>query len=216
MKMRLPLLIAISVGAVTLIAYFVPLGPLGIIKSLLVDWAATLSAIALLLGILNLVLVHIEKFASFKTGWVYSIVLLLGFIFALGMGLFPPLIDLTRQANAQFSAAQTMRDMSRFMFVYIQTPIETSLTAVLAIIMIMAGARLIRKRRNLSAALFILVSLVLILGLAPLVPILGDVREWIVQVPAIAGARGILLGVALGAITTGLRLIIGVDRPYGE
>ena len=216
MKMRLPMLIAIAVGAVTLIAYFVPLGPLEIVKSLLVDWAATLSAMALLLGILNLVLVHIEKFASFKTGWVYSIVLLLGFIFALGMGLFPPLIDMTRQANAQFNAAQTMRDMARFMFLYIQTPIETSLTAMLGIVMIMAGARLIRKRRNLSAALFILVSLVLILGLAPLAPILGDAREWIVQVPALAGARGILLGIALGAITTGMRVIIGVDRPYGE
>lgn len=216
MKMRLPMLIAIFVGAVTLIAYFVPLGPLEIVKSLLVDWAATLSAIALLLGILNLVLVHIEKFASFKPGWVYSIVLLLGFIFALGMGLFPPLIDMTRQANAQFNAAQTMRDMGRFMFLYIQTPIETSLTAMLGIVMIMAGARLIRKRRNLSAALFILVSLVLILGLAPLAPILGDAREWIVQVPALAGARGILLGIALGAITTGVRVIIGVDRPYGE
>ncbi|MBI5053685.1 MAG: hypothetical protein HZB52_10520 [Chloroflexi bacterium] len=216
MKMRLPMLIAISVGAVTLIAYFVPFGPLEIVKSLLVDWAATLSAIALLLGILNLVLVHIEKFASFKRGWVYSIVLLLGFIFALGMGLFPPLLDMTRQANAQFNAAQTMRDLARFIFLYIQTPIETSLLAVLSIVMIMAGARLIRKRRNLSAALFVLVSLVLILGLAPLVPILGDAREWIVQVPALAGARGILLGVALGAITTGLRVIIGVDRPYGE
>ena len=216
MKMRLPMLIAISVGAVTLIAYFVPLGPLAIVKSLLIDWAATLSAMALLLGILNLILVHIEKFASFKSGWVYSIVLLLAFIFALGMGLFPPLIDLTRQTGAQFNAAQTMRDMARFMFVYIQTPIETSLTAVLAIVMILAGARLIRKRRNLSAALFILVSLVLILGLAPLAPMLGDVREWIVQVPALAGARGILLGIALGAITTGVRIIIGVDRPYGE
>ncbi len=216
MKMRLPMLVAIVVGATTLIAYFVPLGPLEIVKSLLVDWAATLSAVALLLGILNLIFVHIEKFASFKRGWVYSIVLLLGFIFALGMGLFPPLLDSTRQAGAQFNAAQTMRDMARFMFLYIQTPIETSLIAVLSIVMIMAGARLIRKRRNLSAALFILVSLVLILGLAPLAPILGDVREWIVQVPALAGARGILLGIALGAITTGVRVIIGVDRPYGE
>ena len=31
-----------------------------------------------------------------------------------------------------------------------------------------------------------------------------------------AGARGILLGVALGTIATGLRLIAGMDRPYSE
>jgi hypothetical protein len=30
-----------------------------------------------------------------------------------------------------------------------------------------------------------------------------------------AGARGILLGVALGTVATGLRILIGADRPYG-
>jgi len=32
---------------------------------------------------------------------------------------------------------------------------------------------------------------------------------------ATAGARGILIGIALGALTTGLRVLFGVDRPYG-
>jgi hypothetical protein len=27
--------------------------------------------------------------------------------------------------------------------------------------------------------------------------------------------RGILIGVALGALTTGLRVLFGADRPYG-
>jgi hypothetical protein len=30
----------------------------------------------------------------------------------------------------------------------------------------------------------------------------------------IAGARGILLGIALGSVTTGLRILLGADRPY--
>jgi hypothetical protein len=29
------------------------------------------------------------------------------------------------------------------------------------------------------------------------------------------GARGLLLGISLGALLTGLRVIFGVDRPYG-
>jgi len=32
---------------------------------------------------------------------------------------------------------------------------------------------------------------------------------------AAGGARGILLGVALGTLTTGLRILFGADRPYG-
>ena len=32
---------------------------------------------------------------------------------------------------------------------------------------------------------------------------------------ASGGARGILIGVALGTLTTGLRILFGADRPYG-
>jgi prolyl-tRNA editing enzyme YbaK/EbsC (Cys-tRNA(Pro) deacylase) len=29
------------------------------------------------------------------------------------------------------------------------------------------------------------------------------------------GARGLLIGIALGTLLTGLRVLFGVDRPYG-
>jgi hypothetical protein len=41
------------------------------------------------------------------------------------------------------------------------------------------------------------------------------IYPWVTQVLALGGARGILIGVALGALTTGLRVLFGVDRPYG-
>jgi hypothetical protein len=31
----------------------------------------------------------------------------------------------------------------------------------------------------------------------------------------LGGARGILIGVSLGILTTGLRVLFGTDRPYG-
>lgn len=218
MKMRLPTIVAVLFGAITLIAYFIPIFPLTEVKKLMIDWASVISAFALLLGIANLLLVHIEKFSSFKPGWVYSIVLLLGFIFVVGMGMFAAYLPAPAAAST-FNAPETMRSMTRFLFLYVQTPIESALTAMLAIIMVLAGARLVRKRRKWSAAIFVVVSILLIIGLAPLDSmrdLLGGMRDWIVQVPALAGARGILLGIALGAITTGMRIIIGVDRPYGE
>jgi hypothetical protein len=41
-------------------------------------------------------------------------------------------------------------------------------------------------------------------------------RAEIVQVLAVGGARGILIGVALGAIVTGLRVLLAAERPYGD
>jgi len=49
-----------------------------------------------------------------------------------------------------------------------------------------------------------------------LIPLLPEIRDWILNVPAMAGVRGILLGVGLGAVLTGIRLLLGVERPYGD
>jgi nitrate reductase NapE component len=84
--------------------------------------------------------------------------------------------------------------------------------------MVLAGARLIRTRRHWSAFLFIGVSLFILISLAPIsgLSFLTGLREVFFQPLAVGAARGIVLGVALGAIATGLRVIIGVDRPYGD
>ena len=97
---------------------------------------------------------------------------------------------------------------------------EVSLLAVLAIILVYAGARLLARRPHWSTILFLVTVLLVLLGSVPLLFIgevapLSAVRSWLTQVPAVAGARGLLLGVALGTVATGLRILIGVDRPYG-
>jgi hypothetical protein len=68
--------------------------------------------------------------------------------------------------------------------------------------------------------LFLITAALVILGSATLpfgdVPLIGTtVRPWVTQVLALGGARGILIGVALGTLTTGLRVLFGIDRPYG-
>jgi hypothetical protein len=41
-------------------------------------------------------------------------------------------------------------------------------------------------------------------------------RAEVVQVLSVGGARALLLGVALGAVATGLRVLLAAERPYGE
>jgi hypothetical protein len=91
--------------------------------------------------------------------------------------------------------------------------------AVLAISLTYAAARLLSRRLNLFSMVFVGVVLLLLIGAAPQIaaqaPLLAEIRNWILRVPALAGARGILLGVALGTIATGIRILTGSDRPYG-
>jgi hypothetical protein len=205
--MKTPLLIintvvAIASGLLVLIGYFIP--GLDFISDVLLQWAVILAAFALLIGMVNLVTVHANRLRERKLGSIYSLVLLLSF----GAGL------LIFGINAPTGAA------SMWVFQYIQLPVEASLMAVLVVTLAYSSMRLLRRRAGLLPVIFVVTAFLVLLGMAPIygygdIPVLSGLRNWIAQVPAMAGARGVLIGVALGTVATGLRILIGADRPYG-
>ena len=159
--------------------------------------------IALLVGVVNLFIVHWRKSTTDQPNRVNSVVLLAGLIITLGVaGWFGP-TDL----------------YSLWIFNYILIPIEASLMGILAVVLIFAGVRLLRRKPNLLSIVFIATAVVILLMSGTLfgidIPGLAELRIWIGKVPAVAGARGILLGVSLGIIAAGLRILMGADRPYG-
>lgn len=203
--MRAPFsaVIAISLGIIVLLGYFVPIGPLTSLRIVLLDWAVILAGVALIVGVVNLFYVHWKKTSEGNTESLYSGVLVFALLITLVLvGWFGP-----------------THTFSLWIFNYIQVPVESSLMAMLAITLAYASARLLRRRIDLLSGVFLATTLVVLLATAPLfgieIPGLGELRDWIAQVPATAGARGILLGVALGVVATGLRVLMGADRPYG-
>lgn len=196
--------ITIAVGLVVLLGYFVDLPILITIREIFIRWAVILASVALLVGVANLITVHWRRAANAQPGGIYSVILLL--VFAVSL--------------AVFLIYGPTGFWSLWIFNSIQVPAESSLMALLAVVLAYAGARLLNRRINLFSVVFLLTALAVLLGMATIpfinAPLLGEVRAWISQVPAVAGSRGILLGVALGTIATGLRILIGTDRPYGE
>ncbi len=208
MRVKTPVsvVIVIAFGLVILAGYFIEVPLLATLRGVFLQWAVLLWGVALLVGIANLFSVHWRKAASGEKGSFYS-----------GITIFVLMITLA--VAAYFGPTGTW---SLWIYNYIQVPIEASLMAVLAVVLIYAAARLLRRRVGVFSLVFILTGLVMLAGTAPLVGIEipglhgpGGVRALIAQIPAVAGARGILLGVSLGVIATGLRVLMGVDRPYG-
>jgi hypothetical protein len=196
---------AIIVVILVLLGYFIPIDPLLPITQLLLDWAVILAAFAVLAGVFNLLMVHFEKVRGRQKGSVYSAILSFVLVAAFLYGIIRPPED-TYMVKA-FNA--------------IQLPVEASLMALLAVTLTYASIRLLRRRLNLFSTVFIIVVLLTLLVTMPLpfvgaVPGLSDsLHRFISHVFAAAGARGILIGVALGTLTTGLRVLFGADRPYG-
>ena len=159
-------------------------------------WGVILAGIAALVGIVNLLRVHWMKFNTPKKRNIFSLILILSFLITFGMGLW------LTPANPAFQKVVT----------HIQVPLETSLLAVLVIVLTIALIQLVRRKNNLMTIVFLCSTVVFLILGSGLLSIFGDntliqqVSGFLKQLP-LAGARGILLGVALGSLTTGFAFV---------
>jgi hypothetical protein len=196
---------AIAAGFIVLLGYFFP-GQLGPLRVLLLDWVVIIAGVAVLVGIFNLAAVHMEKFRAGQKGGGYGILLVISLLltfFGLGIWLGPD--------------SQAMR----FAVNAIIVPVEASLMAILAVTLIYASVRLLRRRVDVMSIVFLVVSVIFLLLMmpTPFGPILGEAGTQLatrfLNMFSGGGARGLLIGIALGTLLTGLRVLFGADRPYG-
>ncbi len=196
-------IIAISAGVLVLLGTLLPIPALSGLRILLINWAVLLAGVAVLVGLANLFSVHLQKIRTRAPGALYSLLVLVFMLIALVLGLVPGLDPL-----------------QQVLLNGILVPVEVSLMAVLAVTLVAASIRLLRQRLELASIIFLGTALFILLGLAPwpfvgYLPIVSDLRAYVTQVLATGGARGILIGVSLGILTTGLRILFGADRPFG-
>ena len=197
MKRLLPILVASGCGLLLLLDYLVASPGLDAIGAALSEGVAILAAFALLLGVLNLLTVHVQRLKSRRQDRGLTLALLLSLLITLGVGVAQP----------SGAALAWILD-------YAYLPLQSTMTALLAFFIVTAAYRTFRLR-NLDAGILLATSLVLLLAQLPLgAPYLRPLRDWLLSVPVTAGVRGLLLGVALGTMATSLRVLLAIDRPY--
>lgn len=200
--------LAISFGLIVLQGYFFRIDGLDPVRILILQWAVTLAAAALLLGVVNLLAVHLVRIGGQDKGWGYSAILIAALVGSGLVGLF-------------FGEGSPL---ALAFFQYVQQPVESTFAALLAVSLTLGGIRLLGRRRDFRNVVFVLVSLIVLFGTGPwlsgsnggLHRSMGELRAWLSQVWAVGPARGLVIGVALGATATGLRILLGAERPYGD
>lgn len=193
---------AISAGILVLLGYFLPIAPFPQLRGLLVEWAVVVAGMAVLVGIFNLVAVQMERIRTKQKGSAYGAILVVALILTFGLGLI----------SGPDSSVMRMSVEA------VIVPVEATLMAILAVTLIYASIRLLRRRADVMSVVFLVVSLVTLLLImpTPIGPVPGNqFFLWVVGMFSHGGARGLLLGIALGTMLTGLRVLFGADRPYG-
>lgn len=205
MKRTIPLIITLVFGLFMVGEFFIPHHAYRAITADILEWGLLLAAAAYLLGIVNLIQVNVPRILRREQDWGYKLIMFLALAGTLVVGFME---GSTRQEPGAY-----------YTWVYnsVYTPLASTMFALLAFYIASAAFRAFRAR-NLEAGLLLGTAMIVMLGKAPiggyLVDGLPHVVGWIMDVPNVAAKRAIFIGSALGAISTGLRVILGLERSH--
>ncbi len=213
MRREIPLIITGIVGFVYIIQYFIPHYPFDQLNSWFSDWFSIIAACAIWLGALNLLKVSGEKIYRKKSGWGYAVITIISFLVIAVVGAY---------------GGENFRDFGTnfdWMYRFIYTPLSATMFALLAFFVASASYRAFRAR-NVDAALLLIAAFFVMLGRVPVGDALGmklslpeviypsHIASWIMNVANAAGQRAIMIGIALGIVSTSLRVILGIERAH--
>ncbi len=202
MRTRLPVIICGVFGVFMAAQYFITAEPVTAMYRAVLDWMQIIFVCALLVGILNVILRQLKSAARPGPDRVYAgialfgiaLMVVLGFGWGIGRG-------------------------SAFLWVFnnVQAPMQTTVFSLLAFYVASAAYRGFRAR-HFESALLIAAALIILLGRVPIGEMISShvpaVVSWVLNVPAVAAKRAILIGIGLGMTATAIKVIAGLERAY--
>ncbi len=196
--------IVVAVTAISaflmLIPYYFRVPVLGEMSSQLQNWTTVILAFAMGYGAVSLLLSHSRKILERKEGAHNSLALLIAMFAMIASGVAPPFFS---------------HPVNVWLYSYVLTRIHQAIYALLAPFIASAAYRALRARST-ESALMLVAGVLVMLANAPVggymwagFPAIGT---WLYSVPNVGAQRGIIIGVAIGTIALGIRIIAGFER----
>ena len=202
MRLIIPLAITFVSGMIMVLHYFVPHWPINIMGDNLQEWFMIVTAAAIFLGALNLMHVHVRKIKLKLKNWKYSPVTIIGFMAMFIAGLI---------------YGVTEAKPFDFMFMNMVAPMGSTMFSLLAFFVASAAFRAFRAS-NWRATLLLTSAFIVMLGQVPIGAMIWDkiplAKVWLMTFPNTAGQRAVMIGAAMGVVSTSLRMIFGIERSY--
>ncbi|MEK6608007.1 MAG: hypothetical protein AABZ30_10130 [Myxococcota bacterium] len=206
MKRRGPLIVTFLCGAFFAAEYFIPHGRVKATGEVLRDWVAILSAVAFILGGINLLTVNLPKIRRREPDWGYKVVMLAAAAVMLFAGI--PWTEGFGKEGRLFT----------LLYDHVFATCNSMMFALLAFFIASAAFRAFRAR-NVEAFLMLATAMLVMVAQVPIGDWIApgffpEFKRWLLSYGNSAGRRAIMIGAALGAISTGLRVIVGLERSY--
>ena len=201
---EIPITITFVVGILMIISYYfgATIPTIKTMSTIVQKWAVIVAAFALILGLINITRIHVNHLIKRTKGqWPYSILLLSVMYIMLILGLI----------------GGTKNPGYNWLYTYIFLPVDATMYSSLAFFIASAAYRAFRAR-NIEAVILLVSGTIVMLMNAPIgniiwggFPIIG---KWIMKIPTVAAQRAFLICVAIGTISLGIRILMGLERGY--
>ena len=186
------MLITLITGLLFAGQYYVPHPASEQMLTSVTKWLQIIGGFALVLGVTSLFHQHAVKIRRKEAGWGYSFVLYAGMLGTIAVGLW-----VERERKSSTAAMTAFGWVYNFMMV----PLQGTMFAILAFFIASAAYRSFRARSR-EAAVLLIAAVIVMMGRVPLgeylIPLSGDVSQWILNVLNASVRRAILIGVSLG------------------
>ncbi len=203
MKRQIPIALVFVAGLLLVIQFFVPHPASEFFFTFATDWIIVIGILALPIGIFSLLRNTYMKGRSDSKERIYSIATFAGFFLMVVSGL--P------------SGSREAGSLHMKFFQNLLVPAQATLFSMLAFYIASAAYRAFRMR-TLLAGVLLITAFVVMLRLIPLPEPLStwnsELVRWILAVPNMAAKRAIIIGVALGAITYSMKILLGIETAY--
>jgi hypothetical protein len=202
MRREIPIAICFLAGISFILEYFIPHhGVLSTFETIR-QWAIIVIAFAYVLGLANIIRVNFHVIQKKRKDWAYKIVLIGCLFLMIAVGVFGGIEEGTIFGWIYYNA---------------QYPLHATMFSLLAFFIASAAFRAFRIR-TFQASLLAVTAILVMIGRVPVGESqwsgFPDFTEWIMNVPQLAGKRAIMIGAALGAISTALKVLTGLERTY--
>jgi len=197
----LPVAITFLIGIFVTYSYFTDDKIVAAMSTEVQNIAIIMTSFALGMGAINLILLHMRRAREKKFGWWNSV-----------------LVIVVLAIVVPYGVAFTIRDSAyNFFFMNVYSPLDTAVFSFLGFYICSAMFRAFRIR-NRDAAILMVAGILVMLKNIPLGSVIWegftDLGNWVMNVPNVAGTRGLTIGVAIGGIAIALRILFGLERRH--
>jgi hypothetical protein len=214
MKTKLPIAIAFLSGLAMIAVFILNPEKVGDMEGELLQWTTVIGGFTLLLGVVSIVRVNWRPVVRRERGWLNNAALLL----SVAVMAIPSVLPVSWSPLFGTDGGS----IYDWFFINLSAPMMATMFAMLAFYVASAAFRAFRARNAEATLLLVTATIVMLwrvpvgeglfVAIHPKLPNL--INTYVMGGVNVAVQRGIIIGAALGAAATSLRIMLGIERTY--